>query len=265
MKKLTHKLLLCLVLNILICMSTFAQTNLSKKNHLGLSFGISNYHNKDLMLSPLIYRGNNFDIDLSYLRKREKSFHTVELSFTIGDINSSVPFHTQTGLRGDIWYGYSRQITTFSLKDRAIPIFIGGLLKLFIDGAQEQDFDNSTYIGVYSLNINLGIQYTINPRHSLYWDVHFPALSYVIRPPYAGFDEESRENQDKPLKLLTTNGGFRAANDYFMVFTRFVYIYRLSRKFDLKTKYQFSYHQYDQPREVKMFTNLFSAGLIFKF
>jgi len=95
--------------------------------------------------------------------------------------------------------------------------------------------------------------------------VHFPALSYVIRPPYAGFDEESRENRDKPLKVLTTNGEFRAANDYFMVFTRFVYIYRVTRKFDLKAKYQFSYHQYDQPREVKTFSNLFSAGLIFKF
>lgn len=265
MKKVIQKTLLCLTINLLLYQSIFAQQNISKKNHLGLSIGISNYHSKDLMLSPLIYRGNYFDINLSYLRQQEKSFHTVELSFAIGDINSNISYHTQTGARAHIWYGYSRQITTFSLKDREILIFIGGLLKLFADGALEQDFENYTRIFVYSVNINLGTQYTVNPRHSLYWDVHFPALSYVIRPPYAGFDEKSRENRDKPLKVLTTNGEFRAANDYFMVFTRFVYIYRLTRKFDLKTKYQFSYHQYDQPREVKMFSNLFSAGLILKF
>ncbi|MFQ5729341.1 MAG: hypothetical protein ACE5GN_03165 [Waddliaceae bacterium] len=264
MKKMNVKLLLYLTLIILICdQSMLAQTNLSKKNHLGLTFGLSNYHSKDLMLSPLIYRGNNFEIDLSYLHKRKKSFHTLEISFTIGDINSNVPYHTQTGARAHIWYGYSRQITKFSLKDKTIPIFIGGLLKFFAEGAIPQDFENSTWILVHSLNINLGTQYPINPRHSLYWDLHFPALSYVIRPPYAGFDEEVRENHG--LKNLVTNGEFHAVYDYLMLFTRFVYIYKLTEKFDLKAKYQFSYHQYDQPREVKMFTNLFSAGLTFKF
>ena len=147
MKKVIQKSLLCLTINLLLYQSIFAQQDVSKKNRLGLSIGISNYHSKDLMLSPLIYRGNNFDIDLSYLRKHEKSFHTVELSFAIGDINSIVPYHTQTGARAHIWYGYSRQVTTFSLKDRAIPIFIGGLLKLFADGALEQDYEN--YTGIF--------------------------------------------------------------------------------------------------------------------
>jgi len=265
MKKVIQKSLLCLTLNVLLCQSIFAQQDVSQKNHLGLSLGISNYHSKDLMLSPLIYRGNNFSIGLTYLHKRKTAFHTVDISFAIGDINSEVSYHTQTGVRGHIWYGYSRQITKFSLKDRAIPIFIGGLLKLFFDSAEEQDFNNNAHIVAYSLNINLGLQYIIKPRHSLHWELHFPVLSYVVRPPYASTDEYTDRNAGNRLKLATTRGEFSATNKYFMLFTRFTYLHSLSAKVDLQAKYQFSHHQYDQPRNVKTFINVFSAGLIFKF
>ena len=217
------------------------------------------------MLSPLIYRGNNFSIGLSYLHERETEFHTVDISFAIGDINSEVPYFTQTGVRVHIWYGYSRQITTLTIKNTVMPIFIGGLLKAFGDSAQEQDFNNNTYIVAYSLNINLGTQYIIEPRHSLHWELHFPVLSYVVRPPYAGTDEYIDRNAENRLKIITTRGEFSATNEYFMLFTRFTYLHSLSAAVDLQAKYQFSYHQYDQPRNVKTFINLFSAGLIFKF
>jgi len=46
-KKLRQNLLLLLALNALIYQSLLAQPNFSKKNNLGLSLGISNYHNTE--------------------------------------------------------------------------------------------------------------------------------------------------------------------------------------------------------------------------
>jgi len=63
MRKLSQTLLLCVVLNVLIYQSISAQLNFSKKNNLGLSLGISNYHNTEANIAAGTDKVLEFAID----------------------------------------------------------------------------------------------------------------------------------------------------------------------------------------------------------
>lgn len=242
-----------------------AQTGSVKKNHLGFDLGISNYHSKDLMLSPLIQRGNNLNIALLYSHKSEQGRHSADIYFALGDLNTNVSYFTAIGIRAYLSYGYSRKLTTFEWKDAQIPFFIGGLLKSYAIVTGYEDWDSGSWIVAHSFNMTTAAEYTINPRHVLSWQFHFPLLSYIIRPPYAGFDEETSDNFEKPLKLLTKNGKLASISGYFMLGSTITYRYLLSRKFDFVAQYRFEYHRYAEPRSIKFFTNDLSLGFFFKF
>lgn len=251
---------------LLIGHSILAQSGfLENRKYLGLNLGLSDYHNKDLMLSPLIYRGSNFYFDLFYQLKKEKTLQTLEISSSVGDVNSNIPYHTQIGVRAHLGYGYSRQITTVETKGIPILIFLGGFIKTYADMSFPDNYDNGAMLVAYSMNLHASALSSFDDRHSLLWDLQVPAISYVVRLPYAGFDEEVQENATKPLKLVTKNGQVVSLGDYFMFNTRLNYFYSLSERWSFLVKYQFFYHRFDEPRKTRSFSNNYSVGLVHKF
>ncbi|MDN5202546.1 hypothetical protein QQ008_14255 [Fulvivirgaceae bacterium BMA10] len=262
MKKVIKISFFSFVLTLFISLLGFSQTESVNKNHLGIVFGNSNFHSRDQMLSPLNYRGNNFNTTISYTNRRTKGFHTAEVLFSIGDINTNVDHFTMNGIRTHISYGYRRELSTIKLKNTEIPFFIGGIIKSFLNIKISDNEDAFTWMFVNSLNISIGAEYRNSPRHSFLWQFHFPLISYVLRPPYAGSDEFLVED---PWEFKSSRYGDVAfINKYFMLANILTYQYGLSSRFDLVVKYQFQYHQYDQPRSVKMYVNLVSGGLNFK-
>lgn len=263
MKKISAAILL-----LLFCTSILSGQEMQtddqgfKKNQFGVSIGIDRGLLKDLNYSPLNYseKGNLYRLD--YRRGIPHVKFSVQAQYSTGviqtDASSAFDTDYQKGfLALDFWKNIKQPNSRNSLRwGLGYHFYI-----YYVDWGNQDAF---SFLANHSINGNISVYRKISDRHALEAKLSIPVLSFLVRPPYAGLDEELSTNQDSPVKLIT-DGSLTSLHEMFEYTLDLSYFYKLSNRFLLQTNYSNRYQNVSEIKKIKHLQHQLSIGTTFKF
>lgn len=229
------------ILTLLVLYST--DVCAKKKHRIGFERGLTDYTNRDDLVSPLLYKGHQKTYGFSYTYKGIKNWHSARVNILIGD--------------GDIYllsqYGYVRLVSYVShLK---MGFWLGGSLESLIS-SKEYLYRRSwsapeVQESISTLNINHYCELLSLPKQRVVVSVSIPILARLKRKGY------SIISPDSPIRLTSINGYQRF---------RFSTVYErtLFSHFMFHFKYWFTYSRFSQPRKTISVFHGFSVGMFFQ-
>ena len=240
----------------------------SNKNNIGIGFGLTDFHIRDEIASPLIYRGLGYSVSLMYSRVGDNDEHNVELTAYYTRLRPMYAEYHAENFRAGIRYDYLRQVLKTGKLNNVFRIDAGGGLYTFfnISAYREQyypdeimeNLDVAWYL-TYSVELSALFQYEIKRSNSFEFQIHFPFVSSISRPAYSYVPGPEGNND---FELF---GRISPFWENFIVQFKLAYRHKLSDRLSVFIRYDFQYSSYDQPRDVKMYMNNLQAGTCFIF
>ena len=236
--------------------STSAKPQNQPKHLLGFSLGMSNYNNKDLLASPLTYKGDGLLLEVAYEYQSMKTIQKIQIEFSKTRLTSSVTNlfgdHHIEDIRGRLAYVYYRHVSN-TTKNK-IVLFLGGQWNTYIskrDLFYSKGTSDLSGELLSSIDAAFLLNFNINGKNYLYYQIAWPIFAVALRPPYASGGSANSVN------ILT-----------FAKFTRIenaiIYEHALSRIFAVRLKYEFAYYQLSKPRKTQTGLNNFLIQLLYK-
>ncbi len=251
-----------LFLLILFFSNSFAQ----ERNHIGIHFGLTDFHLKDDHASPLFFRGIGITPSIQFMYKGESAIHSFELSYYsdyLGSINSI--FNTNNW-RGKVKYSYLHYLTDLIKPDNQLELFIGASLSSFFSLSDYRYINDNLAIKSWywnhSLNIELALIYSFNQKEYISARLSSPVVSNISRPKYSPSENYSYSTNIYKVDLFDKMVFF--PNNFF-INTILAYHTPISQSFGLQIEYEFFYSLYNKPKEVSMYMNNVRAGLFWQF
>jgi len=227
---------------------------------------------RDLMHSPLIYKGAQIPSELAYLRQTDTSSRKIALGFTWGLLKPGInPELTDSRIeRLKFRGGYTAYERVSKWEQRPVSIFLGGSWKNLLT-FRSGSFSGLSF-GTFASSISFRpkISYSLRifeHRAEVSYSLGFPFLTFIIRSGYAGSPPKGfRGSPDKgfigksyesgkilrPLKFIRLKSDLRLA-------------YYLDNGNFLSLSYRFDYYEYDQPELIESGSHNFMLGTAFKF
>ena len=226
---------------------------------LSVGAGISRTANRDYITSPLIYVGNLPTLQLAYSHRSPANRHLVSLAVATGGLTSAAsPLFRAANSRGVLTYGYARRLGRS-------PVFVGALAEALLNyGNYGINRINISFAAAYTANLLAVAEWPVGRRGRFVAQAHLPLAGYVARNPYAGYDQPSMENFDKPLKLITT-GRWAFIDQFFSATGQVSYHHQLSNRLGASATYRFGYNRFAQPRTLTMLSHDLLGGLTYHF
>jgi len=219
-----------------------------KYSAISLSIGLNNLSNKDEFQSPYTYKGTNLLLNFMYTRARRKGQHTVDFSYSGGQIKSVVSPDADNQLYL-FYYDYLFNLSAKKPDEKFRPSLGFGVHSLFSNTNYLPDVEGpiSYLSGGAFLTLSGNILYRLNKKNSIRVQAGLPVFGFVYRPDF--------EINGKTLTKTTVLGkgnlfSFKVAYDY-----------KLSSKLYLTASYSYNYFNFDEPRPITILTNGLLLGL----
>ncbi len=222
---------------------TSAQFRPYKYHEILVETGLNNIYLQDLNFSPLNYSGLGLLYGIQYKRNRLKGDYFIKANYSHGKLKAAISKATLSKFQnGELQLGghYRMPIANkkYLLKLGAYYAF-----NLFYVDFEEQNA--LTFFITHDIRPNVTFTCAIPLNQSLHIDFSFPLLTFMIRPPLTGWDEELEINQSHPLRLISNNAQLASLNHYQAFDLQLGYHYHLSDKFKLGLNYILAYRHWN--------------------
>jgi len=242
------------------------KVNEKLKNSLGVSFGLSDFHVRDELVSPLSYRGTGITGCLEYIRQGKKNLHFVELTAYYDFLETTYSRYEAQNGRIGIRYSYLQQISNLNFLKNDLKTYFGGGIYSFLNISDYKEFisnigilTTSWYLS-HSAELSLLMDYSMGSSSTLFFQVYFPLVSNVSRPSYTSYDVESHK-----VGIDKLFGEMEPFWKNFTVQLKAGYNYFFNNWLNVFAQYSFQYSSYYEPRNIGLYMNNFRAGLHFLF
>lgn len=186
---------------------------------------------KDEVTSPLNHWALSMGVILTYEFESDMNIHKVDISFTMGESRNSITgtkylyryvdpdtgdiiedYYTRTKENMNITLNYTYNRKIFSGSTYSIwP----GLQFCYTFNMQFSDFP--TFNSYISIGPSLLQKFCFSDKDEIKASIGIPLLSFVVRPPYAGVDDQVLDMAFSNPLLLYTTGKLMTVNKYFSV------------------------------------------------
>lgn len=243
--------------------NTLAQAAKIRKDQVGLNVGYNFSFLYDRNFSPLFYQEQGIVYSINYEWIGNKTIFFAGLNFSQGKLMTKISdFFESKYIKGEIDLGYLRR--AFTSGNGKFQHYLGGGLHSYNHYIDYDDQESFSFLFAHSIDLKYTAMYNISDRNRLQFRISLPVLTLLTRPPYNGYDEELKENEESPLKLIT-NGTITSVNNYFAVNSQFIYSYSLSQRFDMNCQYKFSLHRSQMTEKLVHIQNQIFVGASLKF
>jgi hypothetical protein len=246
-------------------------------HRITLKSGIYKYYKRDLVYSPMIYKGISVPISLEYFNSKSKRMHSFNLLYDNTVLSSSITERNNTtneylsnyfdAINFKIRYAYLTHIREYS----KWKIYLGGSLRSFnlfenhhLDEGNTQTFAFDIFT---DLNFDINLTRLVNEKNLLKLEFSCALLSYVLARIYAPeLIPEKLDISDDNVTLLDVlkSGDFLTINKFYDYNFNATYFYSINKKVDLYSGYAFQYYQYPKLFMVKNGMHNFLVGLTLK-
>ena len=253
---------LCVVIS---SVPVFAQQEVS--HYIGLGFGGSDFHLKDVHASPLIFRGLGITPSIQYCYRGEESRQYVECSYFRNDLETSSDNFQTKSWRGRFRYGFLQAVGKFNFLNNAIELFAGGSLQSFFSKAEyfftvppsgSLSRSIASWYWSHSLDVAGALEYTVGPREFLSIQLAIPLVSNVSRPQYSPSGDYNYYENDWKIHAF---GETEFVPRNFSIDLLIMYQRPFIAGLNLYVSYEFYSTSYDTPGAVAMYMNNFRAGI----
>jgi len=226
---------------------------------VGQNFG----YFKDLNFSPLNYKMDGILFSADHIRTTKKgNILRYHLDYGQGNLTSSASERFTSGyLIGSAKFDFWKKLNT---QNKNLTILLGPGYGFDFDYYEFENQDAISFLVGHNLNVGGMVKYNLNEKHTLSSSFSLSLLSFVNRPPYAGFDEQLEIEADKPLKLLTSVET-ASLNKYISFDWGLNYTYQMTSKLDLNLGYNLKYQRYNDVKQFTQAQNQINLGLTYKF
>lgn len=261
--------IIILTLCLLGTHTLFGQTTdplLLPRHELTLTIGLNQSWLKDSNFSPLNYKGQGVVYGLEYRLsdKLNKGVFLVGLSFGTGKYSAAISDALDTEfILGDFILGYLRRTSEPTMRTPSFSF--GGRYHFHINYLDWEEQDAFSFLGNHGFEFATSVDYPLNEQHHFQAQLSIPLLSYTVRPPYNGSDEELSDNNDNhPVRLLF-DGYWSTFNRLFIYELELKYHYQLSDNFSLNLIYLNRYQNVTNLHKFVQMQNQFRVGTSFQF
>lgn len=249
------------------------------RNLFTLSSGMSLHSVRDEMMSPLIYRGTQIPIELSYRFRSLSNRHTLLFYYDNNELNSSITDRTRAShyiknLNLNFEYSFATKVT--ALEDFNTICFFGArfssMLNMrnhyFIDGISHASAEQTTGLGVYLLT-ETSFQNASNNFLSI--EINIPFISYaLLTNRYNAYVSEKFDNlnfEQNILWQIFKKGDLVTFNKLFEIQADISYNIFVSSHIGFGLRYRFQYYSFEQFESLlhsKVLKNQFLIGMMVK-
>jgi hypothetical protein len=244
-----------------------------------LSSGMSVHTVRDEMMSPLLYRGTQIPIELSYRFRGLWNRHTLLLSYDNGELNSSITdktreLHYVKNLDLNLEYSFAAHIA--AVEDLHTACFLGArfssMLNMrnhyFLQDKNHMSAEQMTGLGIYLLTET---SFQNESGNVLRVEINIPCISYaVLSNRYNANVSEKFDGlnfEQNILWQLFKKGDVVTFNKLFEVQADVSYIFFVSNHIGFGLQYRLLYYSFAQYQDLfhaRVLNNQFLLGLTVK-
>jgi hypothetical protein len=235
------------------------------KNFISISFGLSDFHVRDELASPLTYSGLGIASCLQYVRKCGESNHFFEFTAYYSNLKTNYETYYAPNLRLGFNYNYLHNLLSVKSKQNHFIINAGGGIFSFLSYSRYSahivpNIFMNRWIFTHSLEISSLFEYIFYSSNNFQVQLSFPVISNVSRPAY--IDPPDNSGLTEPVKIFGTTVFY---SDNLILKLKIKYMHEFKEWFDIFAQFDFQYTSYDVPRRISMYMNNFLVGTYFKF
>ncbi len=233
------------------------------KNQIQFLVGYNQTYFKDLNFSPLNYDASSFGVGIQYLRSTQRNnYFFANIDFSPSVLKAAISeFNDADRYLANLEIGFLVNLTKSKEKWNFL---LGGQYHTYLSFLFYGDDDAITFLGLHSLDLKAKFDYQFSQKHRLSTNIALPIFGLLVRPPYTGWNKFLGDNENRPLKILTT-GDWTSFNDFFAFQWAISYQYQFNPKWSFIASNTFSYYKTDQLDLNKNIDNLFAVGLQLQF
>lgn len=242
---------------------------LNGQNELSIKGGISHVIDRDLVWSPVQYYKTSPIGELSYRVGNTKGYHSLNTSFTMGEIYSEYSDKVLNyGDFGEVTRDYQMILSDFNYDYHLNTTDSENIGLLFLIGIK-MDFemifaDYPVANALTTLNIGMSMFKQVG-EHRWGGTIKVPILTYLNRPPFAGTDDKIMDMATNNIWGLITRGDLTSVNDHLNIDLTCMYQYTLSNHLKLDSSINLGYRYIDTPREKWMWDSSVLLGITYDF
>lgn len=260
----------------------FAQDDASivqfEPNHLvTFSTGMSSHSIRDEMMSPLIYRGSQIPIEVSYQYLGSSNRHTLLFYYDNSELNSSITKRTRElhyikNLNLNFEYSFATKTAEF--QNLNTTFFLGARLSsmlnmrnhYFIQGTSHASAEQMTGLGIYILT-----ETTVqnNSKNFLSVEINIPFISYALLTSRYNSNVSEKFNdldfEQNVMWQVFKKGDFISFNKLFEIQADISYKYYISNLIGIDLRYRFQYYSFEQYESLlhsNVLNNQFLIGMM---
>ena len=264
-----YRVILALLVSVL-CLTVDSKAQEGERNAVGLAFGGSVFHLKDVHASPLIFRGTGIAPAAEYLYRGKECRQEVEASYYAGELATSNTNFTTKNWRARIRYAYLAPVLRFAFLNEQWDLFAGGSLESFFCksdywyslAGRFNGRSISSWYWSHSLDCSAQLECPLASGEYLAIAASLPLVSNVSRPVYSPAGDYNYDENDWKIKVL---GETRVFPRNFSMIARVMYVRPLASAWSLHLGYEFASSSYDRPADVDMYMNALRAGVLYSF
>jgi hypothetical protein len=183
------------VLLLFVTVGTMAAQSPAEERfyRIGAGLGCSFTGYRDEVDSPFNRYLNALTFLLDFNSERYNFFHTLNISFFMGNAKMASPHKGYVQRQ----YVYAKGSIEYALDHRlwgneTFPGYLGGSFRtvVYYSGVNTgESLSPPVGAGLFSLDLHFTQKWIINEKNKLVLSAGYPILGYGVRPPYAGMDE----------------------------------------------------------------------------
>lgn len=246
----------------------------SIKNHkIGFHLGLGYFATRDNLVSPFIYSGYRFPLQLYYKYEGAKNRHSINLQFNFGETNNSLNNWADEWSAG-FSYGYHRFALSF-LNNNG-KLFIGGIFNNYFSFTSyyfrsynpnlHYYRDTDTWELISSINLSFLGEYFLNKSDKITLQLIMPVIANVVRPSYSILPPENilrLKNPNEPsFGDIFNTENIVTVNKYLLINILTSYEVNISDNFNIRWNYSFEYFVITKPLKSNSIISEFGIDLL---
>jgi hypothetical protein len=250
--------------------------HLDKSYYFSLYTGVTIYIERDDAMSPFIYRGHSFPIEISYRYFGTKSHQIFYANFDNLKLTSSLPNYEDAGLIHyvksiNIQMGYSYLRRAFRSDKYKSDFYFGVEINSLLILRQQAYINNNEFLMLDQFN-SLGLKAQFEKRFAnnkqvAFVSLNIPFISYVLMGDtynaYVGKKIDPLMNYSGNMLLyLAKKGDFVSFNKLVYFKTDISLVQFIGSHFGIECKYALRYYKFNQYQDINYSKNLQSQFLI---
>lgn len=238
-----------------------------------MNLGITDLHVKDEFLSPMVFSGGMFISEVSYQSKAGDNLHSVDLSFSRGNINSDVQPRDVTEYVGNISYSFIHRIATLNVSGHPLEVSAGAGISSFatntdfisVDRTCNCSVSDQSWYWSHAANLHLQDDYRFDEGKCISLRLTMPVARFVSRPENGHYFNVKNSLVSDNFLNAAKQGKLEFFWENLVILTEIAYRHPISDAFDLRLTYTFGYFSSGRPAQMGMYMNGLLAGVSWVF